>query len=92
VAAHRSDEDRWARAQHDMKASSRRQRPHDRKSSLAGEEEPAVDTGTAVAAATALSGYPRLTALSAQLSQNAFQDEFDDALHDLIKRVTNFHS
>jgi hypothetical protein len=32
LAAHRSDEDRWARAQHDMKGSSRGQRPHDRKS------------------------------------------------------------
>jgi hypothetical protein len=78
VAAHRSDEDRWARAQHDMKASSRRQRPHDRKSSLAGEAEPAVEGDTAVADAAALSEYPRLTALSGQLSQNAFQDEFDE--------------
>ena len=31
----------------------------------------------AVADAVALSEYPRLTALSAQLSQDAFQDEFD---------------
>ena len=28
VAAHRSDEDRWARAQHDMKGSSQGQRAH----------------------------------------------------------------
>jgi hypothetical protein len=33
VAAHRSDEDRWAKAQHDMPGSSRGQRPHDRYSS-----------------------------------------------------------
>jgi AcrR family transcriptional regulator len=59
---------------------------------LAGEPESAIQGDTAAADAAALSGYPRLTALSAQLSQDAFQDEFDDALHDLIKRVTNFHS
>jgi AcrR family transcriptional regulator len=59
---------------------------------LHGEAEPAVEGDTAVADAPALSEYPRLTALSAQLSQDAFQDEFDDALHDLIKRVTDFHS
>ena len=55
----------------------------------AGEAEQAAegDTGT-VADSAALSEYPRLTSLSAQLSQDAFQDEFDDALHDLIKRVT----
>ena len=59
---------------------------------LAGEAEQTVEGDTAVADAAALSEYPRLTALSAQLSQDAFQDEFDDALHDLIKRVTDFHS
>jgi AcrR family transcriptional regulator len=59
---------------------------------LASEAEPAVEGDTAVADAAALSEYPRLTELSAQLSQDAFQDEFDDALHDLIKRVTDFHS
>jgi hypothetical protein len=30
VAAHRSDEDRWARAQHDMSGRSPDERPHDR--------------------------------------------------------------
>ena len=59
---------------------------------LAGDEEPAVEGDTAVADAAELSAYPRLTALSAQLSQDAFEDEFDDALHDLIKRVAHFHS
>jgi AcrR family transcriptional regulator len=59
---------------------------------LPGEAEPAVEGDTAVADAAALSDYPRLAALSAQLSKDAFQDEFDDALHDLIKRVTDFHS
>ena len=33
MAAHRSDEDRWAKAQHDTTVSSRGQRPHDRYSS-----------------------------------------------------------
>lgn len=59
---------------------------------LAGEAEQTVEGDMAVADAAALSEYPRLTALSAQLSQDAFQDEFDDALHDLIKRVTDLHS
>ena len=39
-----------------------------------------------------LSAYPRLTALSAQLSQDAFEDEFDDALRDLINRAAGFQS
>src|SRR4029453_18259968 len=47
---------------------------------LAGEAEPAVEGDTAVADAADLSAYPRLTALSAQLSLDAFEDEFDDAL------------
>jgi AcrR family transcriptional regulator len=59
---------------------------------LAGEAEPGVEGDIAVADAADLSAYPRLTALSAQLSQDAFEDEFDDALHDLIKRITNLHS
>jgi AcrR family transcriptional regulator len=60
---------------------------------LAGDEETAVEGDTTVAdAAAELSAYPRLTALSAQLSQDAFEDEFDDALHDLIKRVAHLHS
>ena len=33
-----------------------------------------------------------LTSLSAQLSRDAFEEEFDNALHDLIKRVASFHS
>jgi AcrR family transcriptional regulator len=59
---------------------------------LVGDEETAVEGETAVADAAELSAYPRLTALSAELSQDAFEDEFDDALHDLIKRVAHFHS
>jgi AcrR family transcriptional regulator len=58
---------------------------------LAGDEEADVEGDTAVADAAQLSAYPRLTALSAQLSQDAFSDEFDDALQDLIKRVAHFH-
>jgi AcrR family transcriptional regulator len=58
---------------------------------LAGEAEPAVEGDIAVADAADLSAYPRLTALSAQLSLDAFEDEFDDALHDLINRVTDLH-
>jgi AcrR family transcriptional regulator len=59
---------------------------------LAGEAEAAVEDDTEVATTEELSAYPRLTALSAQLSQDAFEDEFDDALHDLIKRVAGLHS
>jgi AcrR family transcriptional regulator len=59
---------------------------------LAGDAETAVEGDTAAAEAAELSAYPRLAALSAQLSQDAFQNEFDDALHDLIKRVAGFHS
>ena len=59
---------------------------------LAGEGEPVVEDGTEDGEPDELSEYPRLTSLSAQLSRDAFADEFDDALHDLIKRVASFHS
>jgi hypothetical protein len=59
---------------------------------LVGEAERAVEGDAEVAETTKLSAYQRLTALSAQFSQDAFADEFDAALHDLIKRATNFHS
>jgi AcrR family transcriptional regulator len=59
---------------------------------LAGDAEAVVEGDTAAAEAADLSAYPRLAALSGQLSQDAFQDEFDDALHDLIKRVASFHN
>ena len=59
---------------------------------LAGEEEPVVEDDAEDGEPDELSEYPRLTSLSAQLSRDAFADEFDDALHDLIKRVASFHS
>jgi AcrR family transcriptional regulator len=59
---------------------------------LAGEREPVVEDDTEGGETDELSEYPRLTSLSAQLSQDAFVDEFDDALQDLIKRVAGFDS
>jgi AcrR family transcriptional regulator len=59
---------------------------------LSGEGEPVVEDDTNGGGTDELSEYPRLTSLSAQLSQDAFADEFDDALHDLIERVAHFHS
>ena len=59
---------------------------------LAGEAGASVEEDTGVAETDELSAYPRLTSLSAQLSHDAFEDEFEDALHDLIKRVAGFHS
>ena len=59
---------------------------------LAGEAEPVTEDDTGNSKTDQLSEYPRLTSLSAQLSQDAFEDEFDNALHDLIKRVASFHS
>ncbi len=35
-----------------------------------------------------LSAYPRLMELSKELSQDAFDNEFEDALEDLINRVS----
>lgn len=59
---------------------------------LAGDVEVAVEDGVEAAKTDELSAYPRLTSLSAQLSQDAFENEFGDALHDLIKRVADFRS
>jgi AcrR family transcriptional regulator len=59
---------------------------------LAGEGAPVVEEDTENSKTDQLSEYPRLTSLSAQLSQDAFEDEFDNALQDLIKRVASFHS
>jgi AcrR family transcriptional regulator len=59
---------------------------------LAAEAEPVVEDDTETTKSDQLSEYPRLTSLSAQLSQDAFEDEFDGALQDLIKRVASFHS
>jgi AcrR family transcriptional regulator len=59
---------------------------------LAGEGDPVVEEDTENSKTDQLSEYPRLTSLSAQLSQDAFEDEFDNALQDLIKRVASFHS
>ena len=59
---------------------------------LAGEAEASVEEDTGVAETDELSAYPRLISLSAQLSHDVFEDEFEDALHDLIKRVAGFHS
>jgi AcrR family transcriptional regulator len=58
---------------------------------LAGDEEAAVEDDTEVAKTDDLSAYPRLTSLSAQLSEDAFQDEFNEALDDLINRVASIH-
>ena len=58
----------------------------------AGEEEPVVEDDPEDGEPDELSEYPRLTSLSAQLSRDAFAGEFDDALHDLIKRVASFDS
>jgi AcrR family transcriptional regulator len=59
---------------------------------LAGGGEPVGEDDSRAGKSAELSEYPRLTALSAQLSQDAFADEFDDALRDLIKRIAGFHS
>jgi AcrR family transcriptional regulator len=59
---------------------------------LAGEAEPVVEDDAENSKTNQLSEYPRLTSLSAQLSQDAFEDEFENALQDLIKRVAGFHS
>ena len=56
---------------------------------LAGEGEPVGEDDTGDSRAGQLSEYPILTSLSAQLSQDAFEEEFDNALHDLIKRVAS---
>jgi AcrR family transcriptional regulator len=59
---------------------------------LAGEAEPVVEVDAENSKTDQFSEYPRLTSLSAQLSQDAFDDEFGNALQDLIKRVVGFHS
>jgi AcrR family transcriptional regulator len=59
---------------------------------LAAEGEPVAEDDTETDKADQLSEYPRLTSLSAQLAQDAFEDEFDNALQDLIKRIASFHS
>ena len=59
---------------------------------LAGEAEPVVEDDVETSKTDQLSEYPRLTSLSAQLSRDAFDDEFDNTLQDLIKRVAGYHS
>jgi AcrR family transcriptional regulator len=58
---------------------------------LAGEAEPVVEDDIRNGMTEQLAEYPRLTSLSAQLAQDAFEDEFDNALHDLITRVASLH-
>ena len=55
--------------------------------SASGEPISPEDDGRAVAVGQDLSEYPRLLRLEVPLSQNAFAEEFDDALEDLIHRI-----
>jgi AcrR family transcriptional regulator len=59
---------------------------------LAGEGEPVAEDDTEDNRTDQLLEYPILTTLSAQLTEDAFEEEFDNALHDLIKRVASLHS
>jgi AcrR family transcriptional regulator len=56
-------------------------------SSVSGEPISPEYEGQAVARGQDLSEYPRLRRLEVPLSQNAFAEEFDDALEDLIHRI-----
>jgi hypothetical protein len=56
----------------------------------AGDPELSVEDDVEFIETNDLSAYPRLMALSDELSQDAFDDEFEDALEDLINRVAIF--
>lgn len=60
-------------------------------STAAGDPMP-VDEDVEFSETNDLSAYPRLTALSDQLSHDGFDEEFEDALDDLLQRVSAYRN